>query len=576
MSYPSIDDEDFYNKITKKYNKYEIPKKRKSFKQICFPQEYKLQMPQQFLAKYIHPNTPYKGVIIFHRIGAGKTCTAVNIGEQWKNERKIIVVTPASLVGNFRDELRSPCAGNFYISNNNRKKLRTLHPSSSKYKDIISKSNEKINKYYKIFSYNKFISLAEEGNMNLRNSLLIIDEIQNMVSEKGKYYKVLYDLIHNAPESLRIVLLSATPMFDKPNEIALTMNLLRIPFELPTGKEFEKTFIDTKITPSGNIKYNVINLDIFKERIKGFVSYYKGAPEIAFPSYKIRYIKCEMSDFQYRSYLSILSKENRKQEDYSIMAFRKGNILDIPNSFYIGTRMISNIAFPNRDTCEVGYDSFQKKHLELDNLYTYSTKFYTIVKRIKNSWGPIIVYSNFKEYGGIKSFLKVLNTQGYRNYEKYGEGKRRYAVWSGDTKNNVKNEIKAVFNQLENYDGSKMKIIILSPSAKEGVSFFNVQQIHLLDPYWNMSRIQQIIGRGIRYCSHKHLPKEKRHVKVYIYLAVHQNETETIDEYIVKLANKKSKLIEEFSNAMKESAIDCKLFKYGNYLAGDKNIQCEK
>ena len=96
-----------------------------------------------------------------------------------------------------------------------------------------------------------------------------------------------------------------------------------------------------------------------------------------------------------------------------------------------------------------------------------------------------------------------------------------------------------------------------------------------MEPYWNASRLMQIMGRGIRYCSHKNLPEEKRNVKVYIYLAVHEQEEETIDQYITKLAARKNKLIQQFSQAMKEAAVDCHLFKYGNMLAGEENLTCD-
>ena len=177
---------------------------------------------------------------MFYRIGAGKTCAAVQICEAWKKKRKIVVVVPAALKNNFRTELRSLCAGEAYLKTEERKLLQTLHPTDKKYEDIIEKSDARIDEYYQIYSNNKFVELAEEKKINLRNSILVIDEIQNMVSEKGKFYKVLNDTIHNAPKDLRIIIMTATPMFDKPNEIALTMNLLRIPFEFPTGKEFDK------------------------------------------------------------------------------------------------------------------------------------------------------------------------------------------------------------------------------------------------------------------------------------------------------------------------------------------------
>ena len=581
MSYPNIDDLEFNNKLTKKFIKYKIPKKRKSFEQICFPKQFELQIPQQFLSKIINPNTPYKGLLVYHRIGAGKTCTAVNIAEQWKKHRKIIVVVPASLVGNFRDELRSKCAGNTYMNDKQRSNLAQLHPSSKEYKKIIEETNNKIDEYYQIYSYNKFVSLIVNNKLNLRNTLLIIDEIQNMVSEDGTFYNVLYDAIHNSPNDLRIILLSATPMFDKPVEIALTMNLLKIPFELPTGIEFEKQFIKVIKNPkTGTYSYRAKNLDLFKEKIRGYISFYRGSPPQAFPETSIKYVKCEMSDFQYQSYYTVINKEKKNEKDErirTIRSFKKGQILSLPNNFFIGARLMCNIAFPNKDINTKGFKSFTGKHLKLENLKNYSIKFFKIINKINSCPGPTYVYSNFIEYNGLKGFEKVLQSQGYRNYNEAGEGKKRYAFFTGEQDAKFKEEIKNVYNQKSNLNGSKLKVLLLSPSAKEGLSLKGVRQIHILESYWNFSRIQQVIGRGSRHCSHRDLPEEKRNLKVFIYIATNENENETIDEYIAKLAKKKDKLINEFELAMKEVAIDCQLNKYGNVYPenGEDDIVCD-
>lgn len=575
MPYPQIKDEDFYNKINKKYKKYAIPKKKKSFTDICYPQEYKLQPSQKFLGDFINPKTPYKGVLVFHRIGAGKTCTAVNIGEQWKHQRKIIVVTPASLRGNFRDELRTPCAGNAYLTSKEREKLAQLHPTNKEYCKIMNRSNERIDQFYNIMSYNKFVDLAQSGKLSLRNTLLIIDEIQNMVSAKGVYYDTLYNAIYDAPSSLRLVLLSATPMFDKPLEIALTMNLLRIPVQFPEGAEFEKTFIKCKRKGRCQRLYcSANNMDMFKDMIKGYVSYYAGAPAHAFPEANIKFVKCKMSNFQYRSYLTVLANEEKGDSYLRWRSFKEGQIRKLPNNFFIGTRMISNVAFPDKNTGAKGFKSFKGRSLT-KYLKKYSTKFYKIMKKIKSSKGPVLIYSNFKSYGGIMSLIKVLEAWGFSNYKDFGEGKKRFGIWSGDEKQKYKEEIKAVYNNPDNVNGDKMKVIILSPSGKEGVSFKNVNQMHVLEPYWNMKMMDQVIGRAVRYCSHKGLPKEDRFVDVFVYLAVHKTEYESIDEYILKLAQQKSNLVNEFELAMKEAAVDCTLFKYGNKNSGDKGIKCE-
>mgnify|MGYP000400900166 CR=1 FL=1 len=580
MSYPDTKDPRFYKKLNTKFSRFTIPKKKKTFKQICFPDSFQLQIPQKFLAQYINPNSPYRGVLIYHRIGAGKTCTAVNIGEKWKEHRRVVVVTPASLKGNFKNELRSLCAGNNYLSDKERKLLKELHPKSKEYQDIIKVSDKRIDQHYTVLSYNKFVELSNEGDLNLRNSVLIVDEVQNMVSATGSFYETLYETIHNAPSSLRIVLLSATPMFDKPLEIALTMNLLRLPKELPIGKDFEKMFIKIRKSSSGRYIYNAKNLDIFKDRIKGYVSFFRGAPPYAFPEGIIRYKKVKMSPFQYKTYLTVLAseeKDNKKLKKIkdSGKIFRDGDIIKIPNNFFIGSRVVSNIAFPNKMINEKGLESLEGKCLTVDCLEKFSPKFHKILKKINRCSGTVFVYSNFKEHGGIKTFVKILEAHGYKDYRKFGEGKKRFAIWSGDESTEVKEEIKAVFNNKNNFDGSKLKIMLGSPSIKEGVSLLRVQQVHILEPYWNQSRLDQVIGRAIRYCSHKDMPLEKRAVKVYIYIAWHPKEKESIDQYIQKLASTKKKLISQFESALKESAVDCTLFKHANVYSKDEDIQCE-
>ncbi len=577
MNYPKIDDSDFYDKINKIYKKYKIEEKKRTFNQICFPDKFELQNQQQFLAKYINPKTRYNGVLIYHKIGAGKTCTAVSIGEAWKHTRKIFFVAPASLTGTFRNELRSKCAGNSYLTDNEREKLKNLHPADPEYEKIIKKSDDRINVYYRIYSYNKFIEFAEYGEIKLNNSVLIIDEIQNMISENGKWYEVLYKLVHQAPSNLKIVILSATPMFDKPTEIALTMNILKIPFELPTGTDFNNMFITTYKTLDGVYHYKTKNLDIFKERIKGYISYYAGAPSYVFPELVIKYVKCPMSDFQYTSYRTVLASEGKEETldkfKKKFRIFRKGDILDLPNNFFIGTRMISNIAFPNKSTNEKGLLSLKgvaiTKHLE-----KYSSKFYKIMRKINRCKGKVFVYSNFKNYGGLMSFTKVLEAFGYKSYAEHGIGRKRFAIWSGDVKMLLREEVKSIYNRYDNLDGSKIKIILGSSAIKEGISFTAIRQIHIIEGYWNSSRMAQIIGRGVRFCSHKDVSKEDRNVKVYVYIATHENEEQTIDEYITYLAMQKKKLIDHFEQALKESAIDCELFHSANKFAGDI-IKCD-
>ena len=67
----------------------------------------------------------------------------------------------------------------------------------------------------------------------------------------------------------------------------------------------------------------------------------------------------------------------------------------------------------------------------------------------------------------------------------------------------MKEEIKYMYNKKENTNGDIIKIMLGSPSIKEGVSLLRTEQVHIMEPYWNISRMLQIIGRAIRFCSHK-------------------------------------------------------------------------
>jgi SNF2 family DNA or RNA helicase len=184
------------------------------------------------------------------------------------------------------------------------------------------------------------------------------------------------------------------------------------------------------------------------------------------------------------------------------------------------------------------------------------------MKKIKSCQGTVFVYSSFKEFGGLKSFIKVLEYHKYKDFNDHGKGKLRYAVWSGDESAEKKELIKDFFNKKDNEDGSMLKVLLGSPAIKEGVSLLRVKQVHILEPYWNMSRLEQIIGRAIRFCSHKDVPLQEREVKVYIYIATGLKSTElTVDKHIMSLCFKKKELTDQFETVMKEMAVDRYLFQ---------------
>lgn len=542
--------------------------KKKKMEELCIRKKFKLQPSQKFLGEFFKKSN-LKGLLVYHKIGAGKTCTAITVSEKLKNKLDIIVVLPAALINSFRGELRSECPGDEYINSDNRKKLNKLNPSDEKYQKIIKNSNKKIDKVYKIYSYHKFSMLVNENKIKFKNNLVIIDEIQNMISESGRFYKNIKDTIMKSDEKTRILLLSATPIFDKPVEIALLLNLLKPENPLPTGNLFNSNFLKTIKNREG-VRYNVKNIELFKNYIHGMVSYYRGAPPQTFPQENFKVIRCQMSEFQYKSYLSATYSENNMVRG----AFRNVDILNLPSDFFLGPRMISNIAFPNKSVGMNGFRSLTKEAMMIQNIKNYSTKFYQIYKRIKQSVGPVFIYSNFKELGGLKSLIKFLQRHGYKDYKDHGESDVSYAIWTGDEPLNYKDEIKTIFNKKENMNGSKIKLFLGTPSIKEGVTLLRVEQVHILEPYWNISRLKQIMGRAVRYCSHKDVPNKRRFVDIFLYLATYPH-VNTVDQYIWSLAKKKYKIISKFENSLKEKAIDCEIFYEANVYDDEEELKCD-
>jgi len=547
-----------------KYDKYQIVNVEQSMEEICYSKDksYKLLPQQAFLRDYLYDNQDMKGLLIYHEIGSGKTCTAISIAEKFKKDMNIIVILPASLIGNFMNELRGLCPENtsgtgVYVTKEEREII-----SKSNSKELIETIDKRINKHYSIYSYHFFLKEFYRGLINFNNSLVIIDEIQNMVSLKGDFYQTLLESVNKAQKNFKLFLLSATPMFDNPSTIGLTFNLLRPKTEFPIGEEFENVFFEK----SGSYFISK-NIDLFKKMSKGLVSYYRGDLPISYPTMNLKTVGCHMSDHQLEVYKTALKKEKKDKKFKASISF--------PTNFYIGPRMISNIAYPNGLSGKEGFESLNEA---FDNMTEYSPKFVKIIKKINESEGPIFVYSSFLSYGGIKPFCAYLDHLGYQNFDKSSSGIKRYAVYSGDESLEKREKIKNTFNKKENENGSLIKIIVGSPSTKEGISLLRVRQVHIIEPYWNFSRIKQIIGRAVRFCSHKDLDIDKRVVDVFIYLALvdNSNSKSSIDEYIWSLAKKKHKLVSTFEHALKEVAIDCPLFIKRNNLSTDKNkIKCE-
>jgi superfamily II DNA or RNA helicase len=147
----------------------------------------------------------------------------------------------------------------------------------------------------------------------------------------------------------------------------------------------------------------------------------------------------------------------------------------------------------------------------------------------------------------------------------------RYVIITGDPRISPDNDadVKAItsddniFSKDENgnkidISGSKIKVVLISQAGSEGLDFKAIRQIHILEPWYNMSRNEQIIGRGVRNFSHKDLPFEKRNVQIFLYGTILKNAfEEAADLYVYRISEIKSVKIGKVTRLLKETAVDC-------------------
>lgn len=121
--------------------------------------------------------------------------------------------------------------------------------------------------------------------------------------------------------------------------------------------------------------------------------------------------------------------------------------------------------------------------------------------------------------------------------------------------------LRSVFNHIDNKEGKYIKLVLGSRVMNEGVTLKNVSEVHILDVYFNLGRIDQVIGRAIRNCSHYAITNDKNRfpsVKVYKYTVSTDKEL-TTEEELYKKAEKKYLLIKKTERILKEVAVDCPL-----------------
>ena len=228
-----------------------------------------------------------------------------------------------------------------------------------------------------------------------------------------------------------------------------------------------------------------------------------------------------------------------------------------------------------------------------NNIGRYSAKIKNICDTVLKSDGIILAYSQYID-GGVVPIALALEELGFTRYSAAGGNSSlfrnrptpnidaltmlpqrqhqaqypnqpfrpaRYSVITGDPTISPDNlyELKALTSD-DNTHGENVKVVIISVAGSEGLDFKNIRQVHILEPWYNMNLLEQIIGRAIRNCSHKRLPYSHRNVELYLYGTQLTNaEIEAIDLYLYRLSEFKAVKIGVVSRVLRTSAVDCLL-----------------
>jgi len=413
------------------------------------------------------------------------TCSAISIAEanlrviQENGRRVLVLVKNGNIKRNFLNELDTKCGGNLKRSCIN------------------------------FMTYGAFTSNANKNlDFNVNGTVVIVDEVHNVTG--NDYYFAIQRVLSNST-NYKLVLMSATPVYDNVREIAEIANLLNAhnPVFPIRNELLNKGYIRKQKGPGLNLlKTSVFELSktgekLLRELVTHKVSFAESNKD-SFPKVTTNNLEVVMSEYQSEVYKKALNLDNSDSSLYHNSTF--ASVIVYPGDLFGKEGFLECFqATGKRYKVRPDY-----KNVITTDLQKYSAKLYRLVQEIKNSKGLVFIYSNYVEYNGVQVLKEVLSANGLSSF----------AVYDSSYSSAKRECIRKKFNSFENKDGELIKILIGSPSVSEGITLKNVRQVHILEPGWNESGMEQIAGRAARFESHKDLPEDEREVTVFRYTAV--------------------------------------------------------
>ena len=333
--YPNKDDEHFNIKLTSKKEFYDTrylkktPEDFKNIKEIaqkfCENTEFELQPHQMFVRNFVSSLTPYNSLLLYHGLGTGKTCSAISVCEEMRSYnsqmgdmRRIIIVASPKVQENFKIQLFDErklkninglwnikaCTGNKFIKEINPMNMKGLNRIR-----VIRQIKKIIRQFYHFQGYGQFSNYIKHS-MNKKivegdskkikekkqkkalkkefsNRMVVIDEIHNMRfneegSTKPKESSENLIKLFSYSDNIKLLILSATPMFNSYLEIVWLLNILNINdnrFPISEKEIFNKMgsfVIDKNGVEKGK--------NLLIQKATGYISYVRGENPFTFPN----------------------------------------------------------------------------------------------------------------------------------------------------------------------------------------------------------------------------------------------------------------------------------------------------
>ena len=410
---------------------------------------------------------------------------------EYFNDRKALLVVHGTGMGK---TLTALAAGQCYLAQNPANRVVVLTAASlvDNFKNAYEQYGSVDTSKYTVINFDNFMNKYKKSDKTIdkcecKHTLFIIDEAHTLKNYEGQKYNAAMEC---AKYSDKVLLLTATPYINSTCDFISIINLLHQKYivgpstarRIPKPDDppiYKNTLTDelplcskslSKLRPEELEQ----QLKIVERYLHGMVSFAEKPLGGDYPEFKIH---------------STIIPMNKTFE----LAFAKSitgetSLFSDPEKFYNGYRRAVN---------SIGASDF------------YNGKFdYLRSNILKPGVSGNLIFSNWLDFG-VKVIEKFLKEQGIT-----------YAVVSGET------PIKDRKTYVDQYNAGKINTLVISAAGGTGLDLKGTQNIVILDPVWNASQLDQIIGRGVRYKSHTHLPKSMQKVNIYLMTLV---EKEFID-----------------------------------------------